>query len=62
MDAARIWKAALENYHQKFNGNVDDAAKAVTEFFYREMPDYFIAPDILEGVFKQMMKFIGRNR
>ena len=62
MDAARIWKAALENYHQKFNGDVDAAAKAVTEFFYREMPDYFIAPDILEGVFKQMMKFIGRSR
>ncbi len=62
MDAGRIWKAALENYHQKYSGDVDAAAKAVTEFFYREMPDYFIAPDILEGVFKQMMKFIGKNR
>jgi len=62
LDAGRIWKAALENYYQKYQGDIDAAAKAVTEFFYREMPDYFIAPDILEGVFKQMMKFIGKNR
>ena len=42
LDAGRIWKAALENYYQKYQGDIDAAAKAVTEFFYREMPDYFI--------------------
>jgi glyoxylase-like metal-dependent hydrolase (beta-lactamase superfamily II) len=42
-------------------GNVDDAAKAMTVTFYRECPDYFIAADILEGVFRQMMKFLEKN-
>jgi 2-aminobenzoylacetyl-CoA thioesterase len=62
LEAGRIWKASLENYYLKYNGDVDAAGKAVTEFFYQEMPDYFIARDILEGVFKQMLKFIGKNR
>jgi glyoxylase-like metal-dependent hydrolase (beta-lactamase superfamily II) len=42
-------------------GNVDEAAKAMTVYFYRECPDYFIAADILEGVFRQMMKFLEKN-
>jgi glyoxylase-like metal-dependent hydrolase (beta-lactamase superfamily II) len=62
LEAGHKWKADLENYYQKYQGDIDAAGKAVTEFFYREMPDYFIAPDILEGVFKQMLKFIGKNR
>ena len=62
LEAGRKWKADLENYYQKYHGDIDAAGKAITEFFYREMPNYFIAPDILEGVFKQMLKFIGKNR
>lgn len=62
LEAGRKWKADLENYYQKYQGDIDAAGKAITEFFYREMPNYFIAPDILEGVFKQMLKFIGKNR
>ena len=42
-------------------GNVDEAAKAMTIYFYQECPDYFIAADILEGVFRQMMKFLEKN-
>jgi glyoxylase-like metal-dependent hydrolase (beta-lactamase superfamily II) len=42
-------------------GNVDEAAKAMTVSFYRECPDYFIAADILEGVFRQMMKFLEKD-
>ena len=61
LEAGRKWKADLENYYQKYQGDIDAAGKAITEFFYREMPDYFIAPDILEGVFKQMLKFTGKN-
>lgn len=62
LEAGHKWKADLENYYQKYQGDIDAAGKAITEFFYREMPNYFIAPDILEGVFKQMLKFIGKNR
>jgi glyoxylase-like metal-dependent hydrolase (beta-lactamase superfamily II) len=42
-------------------GNVDDAAKAMNVIFYRECPDYFISADILEGVFRQMMKFLEKE-
>jgi len=42
-------------------GGVDEAAKAMNVLFYRECPDYFIAPDILEGVFRQMMRFLEKN-
>lgn len=42
-------------------GNVDDAAKAMTVYFYREFPDYFVSADILAGVFRQMMKFLEKE-
>jgi glyoxylase-like metal-dependent hydrolase (beta-lactamase superfamily II) len=57
----RQWKAELENCYRKHAGDLDAAAKAITDDFYRQNPGYFIAPDILEGVFKQMLKFTGKN-
>lgn len=57
----RRWKAELEKCYQKHAGDLDAAAKAITDDFYRLNPGYFIAPDILEGVFKQMLKFTGKN-
>ncbi len=57
----RKWKAYLEEYYRKNNGDIDASAKSLTEYFYKEFPGYFIAPDILEGVFKQMFKFIGKT-
>lgn len=55
------WKAYLEDSYRKHGGDLDTAARAVTDSFYKEMPRYFIAPDILEMVFKQMLKYIGRT-
>jgi glyoxylase-like metal-dependent hydrolase (beta-lactamase superfamily II) len=57
----RRWKAELENCYRKHGGDLDAAARAITDDFYRQNPGYFIAPDILEGVFKQMLKFTGKN-
>jgi glyoxylase-like metal-dependent hydrolase (beta-lactamase superfamily II) len=57
----RKWKSYLEDYYRKNNGDIDASAKSLTDFFYKEFPGYFIAPDILEGVFKQMFKFIGKT-
>lgn len=57
----RKWKAYLVDYYRKHGGDIDASAKSLTGFFYREFPGYFIAPDILEGVFKQMFKFIGKT-
>jgi glyoxylase-like metal-dependent hydrolase (beta-lactamase superfamily II) len=55
------WKAYLTDSYRKHGGDLDAAAKAVTDTFYKEMPGYFIAPDILEMVFKQMLKYIGKT-
>ena len=57
----RKWKAYLEDYYRKNGGDIDASAKAINDFFYKEFPGYFIAPDILEGVFKQMFKFIAKT-
>jgi glyoxylase-like metal-dependent hydrolase (beta-lactamase superfamily II) len=57
----RRWKAELENCYRKHGGDLDAAARAITDDFYRQNPGYFIAQDILEGVFKQMLKFTGKN-
>jgi glyoxylase-like metal-dependent hydrolase (beta-lactamase superfamily II) len=55
------WKTELDNCYRKHSGDIDAAAKAITSQFYRQYPGYFMAPDILEGVFKQMLKFVGKN-
>jgi glyoxylase-like metal-dependent hydrolase (beta-lactamase superfamily II) len=55
------WRGYLESFHLKYGGDLDTAAKAITDFFYNEMPGYFIAPDILEGVFKQMLKYTAKT-
>jgi glyoxylase-like metal-dependent hydrolase (beta-lactamase superfamily II) len=54
------WRNILKDYCRRFNGDVDAAGKAVTDFFYEQMPAYFIAADILEGVFRQMVKYVAR--
>ncbi len=57
----RKWKAYMEDVYRRFNGDIDAAAKATNDYFYKEMPGYFIASDILEGVFKGMYKYISKN-
>lgn len=57
----RRWKVELEDCYRRHDGDLDAAAKAVTGEFYRLHPGYFIAQDILEGVFRQMLKFTGKN-
>ncbi|MGO9137021.1 MAG: MBL fold metallo-hydrolase [Syntrophales bacterium] len=55
------WKAVMEDTYRRHGGNIDAAGKAIADYFYNQMPDYFIRRDILEGVFKQMLKFISKN-
>lgn len=54
-------KAELEDCYRRHAGDLDAAARDITEVFYRQNPGYFIAPQILEGVFRQMLKFTGKN-
>jgi len=55
------WRGILEDFYRRFHGDVDAAGKAVTDFFYEQMPDYFITADILEGVFRQMVKYTAKT-
>jgi glyoxylase-like metal-dependent hydrolase (beta-lactamase superfamily II) len=54
------FRAQMEELYRT-HGDVDGAAKAVTEEFYAQSPDYFISADILEGVFKQMVKHVAKT-
>ncbi len=60
IEAARTLRAQMENVYRSI-GDIDSAAKAINEEFYRANPDYFISADILEGVFKQIVKFLAKN-
>ena len=55
------WRAVMEDTYRRHGGDMDAAGKAITDYFYKQMPDYFIRRDILEGVFRQMLKFISKN-
>lgn len=55
------WRGILEDFARRFHGDVDAAGKAVTDFFCERMPGYFIAADIVEGVFRQMVKYMAKT-
>jgi len=42
-------------------GDLDAAAKVLNASFFEKNPDYVISPDILEGVFKQMLKHVAKT-
>jgi glyoxylase-like metal-dependent hydrolase (beta-lactamase superfamily II) len=58
---ARKLDEEMREIYRNQAGDVDAAAKAMNAVFFQRCPDYFIAPEILEGVFKQMMKYIAKN-
>jgi len=58
---ARKLDAEMREIFRSSGGDVEAAAKAMNALFFQRCPDYFIAPEILEGVFKQMMKYIAKS-
>ncbi len=58
---ARKLDAEMREIFQSRGGDVEAAAKAMNALFFERCPDYFISSDILEGVFKQMMKHIAQD-
>jgi glyoxylase-like metal-dependent hydrolase (beta-lactamase superfamily II) len=55
------WKARLYETFSRNALDIDSAAREITSSFYQEMPGYFISPEILEGVFKQIFKYIAKT-
>ncbi len=60
IEEARKMRQEMEEVYRKA-GDIDAAASAITAAFYEECPDYFISADILEGVFKQMVKHLAKS-
>jgi glyoxylase-like metal-dependent hydrolase (beta-lactamase superfamily II) len=58
-EEGRKWKSRFEACCRRHGGDVDAAAREMTELFLRECPDYLIAPEILEWVFRQMLKSVA---
>jgi glyoxylase-like metal-dependent hydrolase (beta-lactamase superfamily II) len=57
---ASAQKTQMYETFRRNDSDIDAAAKEMTTGFYREMPDYFLAPEILEGVYKQTFKYIAK--
>jgi len=55
------WKAQLYETFRRNAFDIDSAASEITSSLYEKMPGYFIAPEIIEGVFKQMFKYIAKT-
>lgn len=53
------WKARFEACCRRHGGDIDAAGKEMTDLFFQECPDYLIPPEILEWVFRQMMKSVA---
>jgi 2-aminobenzoylacetyl-CoA thioesterase len=61
VEASNMRDALIESLRR--NGNdIDAAAKESASAAYEQMPGYFLAPEILEGVLKQTLKYIVKSR
>ncbi len=60
IEEARKMRAEIEDIYRK-EGDIDAASSTITADFYKKNPGYFIASDILEGVFKQMVKHMAKT-
>lgn len=55
---AQAHRREMENALRK-TGNIEAAAKALVRTALEENPDYFLSPEIFEGVYRQMVKHIA---
>ena len=61
IEEASRWKARLLEVFRRNASDIDAAAREITSSFYQEMPGYFLASEILEGVFKQTFKIYRKK-
>ena len=57
--AAAELRTRIESAYRK-SGDIDRASHLLTEELYTRHPDYFLAPEIIVGVFGQMVKHIAK--
>lgn len=54
-------RSYMEDVLKQTGGDLERATRLVADNFYEKMPGYFITGEILEGVFKQMLKYLARG-
>ncbi|MDR3568766.1 MAG: MBL fold metallo-hydrolase [Syntrophobacteraceae bacterium] len=54
-------RAVLTELLRKNGSDIDAAARQGASFTYEQMPGYFLAPEILEGVLRQTLKYIVKT-
>ena len=59
-EALRLKELLYETFKRN-TFDIDSAAREITSSLFQQMPGYFIAPVIMEGVFKQMFKYIAKT-
>lgn len=62
IDEALNMRAAFIEALRRNDSDVDAAAKECLANTYEQMPGYFLAPEILEGVLKQTLKYIVKSQ
>jgi 2-aminobenzoylacetyl-CoA thioesterase len=55
---AREFRTSVEDIYRR-NGNIEATAREMINSFYEGNIDYLISPDILEGVYRQMVRHIA---
>ncbi|MBW1979350.1 MAG: MBL fold metallo-hydrolase [Deltaproteobacteria bacterium] len=58
IQAAKAHRKKMEKVYSRTK-DIGKAAKEMTETFFSENPDYFLSPEIFEGVYRQMVRHIA---
>ena len=58
IDAARDFRGQIEDVYRQ-TGDIDSTVKILTDSFYRFNKGYFLAPEIMEGVNRQMVRHVA---
>ena len=61
INQARQQRAWIEKVYLR-TLDIEVASRELVRAFYKENPDYFLAPEIFEGVYRQMVKHIASTR
>jgi glyoxylase-like metal-dependent hydrolase (beta-lactamase superfamily II) len=60
IEAAQAHRKGIEETFQE-TGSIDETVRVMVGGFLAENPDYLLTPDILEGIYGQMVKHIAKN-
>ena len=58
IEAAKEERSILEEAYRQ-TGNIQIAARELTQQYYQKHPDWIVSPEIEEGVFRQMLRHIA---